>query len=247
MEQNTEQPNKPSASSLSVPVAIIIAGLLVAGSVLYTSARPQSANVAAVQNPAASAPAGDEASALKAVSSTDHILGNVNAPVKIVEFSDPECPFCKQFHETMHQIMNEYGAKGQVAWVYRHFPLVQLHSKAPREAHATECAAEIGGNDVFWKYIDRVFAVTPSNDGLDPKMLGTIAGELGLDQGRFTECMGNNRHDDTITQSTKDAMASGARGTPYSVVVTAKGKHIVLSGAQPYAAVKATIDQALSE
>ena len=84
--------------------------------------------------------------------------------MKVVEFSDLECPFCKRFHATMQQTVAAYG--GQVAWVYRHFPIDQLHSKAPKEAEATECAAELGGNDKFWAYTNRLMEVTPANNGL---------------------------------------------------------------------------------
>ncbi len=105
---------------------------------------------------------------MKPVTSSDHIFGDVNAPVKVVFYSDLECPFCKSFHETMTQIMNSsYGKDGKVAWVYRHFPLKQLHSKAPKEAEAAECAAELGGNDAFWKFINKINEVTPANNKLD--------------------------------------------------------------------------------
>ena len=115
---------------------------------------------------------------MKPISDSDHILGDKNAPVKIVEFSDTECPFCKRFHTTMQQVVKD--SNGQVAWVYRHFPLDQLHSKARKEAEATECAAEMGGNEKFWAYLNRLMEVTPANNGLDPAELLTIASYAGL-------------------------------------------------------------------
>jgi protein-disulfide isomerase len=98
------------------------------------------------------------------VSPDDHIVGNINAKIIIVEYSDLECPFCKVFHNTMHQVVE--ANNGDVAWVYRHFPIPQLHPKAFRQAEATECAWEQGGNEAFWKYTDRIFEITPSNNGL---------------------------------------------------------------------------------
>lgn len=115
---------------------------------------------------------------MKPVSSDDHILGSISAPVKIVEFSDMECPFCKRFHATMQQVVKENN--GQVAWVYRHFPLDQLHSKARKEAEATECATDQGGNEKFWAYLNRLMEVTPSNNGLDLAELLNIAAFTGL-------------------------------------------------------------------
>lgn len=110
-----------------------------------------------------------ESDSVRPVGEGEHLRGDPKATVKIVEFSDLECPFCKRFHLTMQQVMEEYS--GKVAWVYRHFPLDSLHSKARKEAEATECAAELAGNDGFWAYIDKLFEITPSNNGLDPSLL----------------------------------------------------------------------------
>lgn len=111
----------------------------------------------------------DESSNVRSVGDSDHLRGDPKATVKVVEFSDLECPFCKNFHRTMQQVMEEYSDK--VAWVYRHFPLDSLHPKARKEAEATECAAELQGNDGFWAYVDKLFEITPSNNGLDPNLL----------------------------------------------------------------------------
>lgn len=103
---------------------------------------------------------------LREVTQADHVRGEFNAPLTFVEYSDTECPFCKRFHETMQNVIKEYP--GKVRWIYRHFPLVQLHPKAPKEAQATECAGEQGR---FWEYLDRLFEVTPSNNNLDLSQL----------------------------------------------------------------------------
>ena len=102
---------------------------------------------------------GDTAGAVEvdipAVSEQDHILGSLDAPVKLVEYSDLQCPFCGRFHPTMQRVAKEYG--DQVAWVYRHFPLESIHPNARPLANASECAANLGGNDSFWKFVDAVF------------------------------------------------------------------------------------------
>ena len=90
-------------------------------------------------------------------STADHLRGNPNAPIKIVEFSDLQCPFCKAFQTTMQQVMAEYGQRGQVAWVYRHLPLTSIHRYALPWAEESECAAQLGGSDKFWEYIDTRF------------------------------------------------------------------------------------------
>lgn len=94
--------------------------------------------------------------------SKEPVRGNANAKITIAEYSDLECPFCKQFHQTMQQVMQANA--NDVKWVYRHMPLDSLHSKARIEANAAECASEQGK---FWEFTDSVFKVTPSNNGMD--------------------------------------------------------------------------------
>ena len=184
---------------------------------------------------------------IKPVSSADHIRGNPNAKVKVVEFSDPECPFCKRFHKTMNQIIDEYGKSGEVAWGYRHFPLDVIHSKARKESEALECANEQGGGAKFWAYLDRLFEVTPSNDGLDLAELPKIAEYVGLDKVQFNQCLESGKYAKRVADDLTDGVNSGARGTPYSVVVSANGEKFIINGAQPYESVKAIINQALAE
>lgn len=190
------------------------------------------------------------AGTVKPVDGNDHIRGNLEAPVKLVEFSDFECPFCKRVHATLMQVMAEYGKAGRVAWVYRHFPLDSLHKKARKEAQASECANELGGNDAFWAYTDKLFDITPSNDRLDLSLLPKIAEDLGLDRGAFEACLSGDmrggKYADHIESDYQDAISSGGTGTPYIVIVAPNGEVLPISGAQPYAAFKSIIDLALS-
>lgn len=188
---------------------------------------------------------------VKQVDSQDHILGNPKAAVRLVEYSDFECPFCKRFHPVVKQIMDEYGKDGRVALVYRHFPLDSLHSKARKEAQASECANELGGNDAFWAYADKIFEVTPSNNNLDLSLLPKLAEEIGLDRAKFETCLAGDarggKYADHIEADVQNATASGGTGTPYSVVIAANGKTFPINGAQPYRVVKSIIDLALAE
>jgi len=174
----------------------------------------------------------------------DHIRGNAGAPVTLVEYSDFECPFCKSFHATVKKVVDE--SKGQVRWVYRHFPLDQIHPvKARKEAAASECAAELGGNEAFWKFADRLFEVTPSNNKTDiDTVLPRIAREIGLDAAKFASCLASGRHDRRIEEDVQNALATGGNGTPWTLVVSKGGKVFPLSGSQPYAAVKQLVDLA---
>ncbi len=171
---------------------------------------------------------------------TDHIRGNKNAKITLVEFSDLECPFCKRVHPTMQRLLQDYD--GKVAWVYRHFPLRSLHSKAAKEAEATECASEQGK---FWEYTDKIFEVTPSNDGLDLSQLPVLAEQVGLNKKKFEECLSSGKFAAHVSQDEQDAVASGGRGTPHTVILTSDGKKIPASGALPYENFKAIIDPLL--
>lgn len=223
-----------------MPVAVIVAGALIAIAIIISSGKVGTKPVAnAPQQPVQQAVNLD---AMNPITSKDHIRGNPDAPVKIVEYSDTECPFCKRFHPTMQQVMADYGKDGKVAWVYRHFPLDQLHSKARKEAEATECAADQGGNDKFWAYMDRLMEVTPANNGLDPAELPKIAQYVGLDVTKFNECLSSGKFAQKVDEDAQNAAATGGNGTPWSIVVGKDGKKYPLSGAQPYASIKQLID-----
>lgn len=236
----------PNAASLTAPVAIVIAGILIAGAVLYSN-KGQSAG--AVEDGQGIAQAAGSTNSVRPVNDSDHIQGNPDALVKIVEYSDFECPFCKRFHETMNQIMDEYGNSGQVAWVYRHFPLDQLHPKNARiEAVASECVNELGGNDAFWRFTDRLFELTPSNDQTDVKtVIPQIVRELGINEQDFNTCMDSGKYDKHIESDIANAVETGGQGTPWSIVIAENGKTFSLSGAQPYASVKQLIEIALQD
>lgn len=100
----------------------------------------------------------------------EHILGNpATAQITLIEYSDFECPFCAKFHPTLKRIVGE--ANGNIAWVYRQFPLTQIHQHALERAIASECIAKIKGNDAFWKYADLLFKiVAPVEAPADPQL-----------------------------------------------------------------------------
>lgn len=188
--------------------------------------------------PTGDAGAGTQVTVREVDEKNDHIRGNKNADVTIVEYSDFECPFCKNFHNTMKQVIANYG--DDVRWVYRQLPLDSLHAQARKEAMATECAAEQGK---FWEYADLIFAETTSNDGLDLAKLPDYAKQVGINVTKFNECLNSNKYASAIQEDEQDAQAAGAQGTPYSVLIGPDGETVVISGAQPYSAVEAAIKQ----
>ncbi len=250
-----------------VPGAILLAGFIIAGSIYFSNKDTSAPTAVNKPNTAAKT---TTAGAPKAISADEHILGNPNAEVKIVEYSDIECPFCIRHQKTMNNIIDAYGKDGKVAWVYRHFPLDQLHPKARKEAEATECAAELGGNTSFWAMLNTIYSKTPGNNGLDAAQLPVFAKEIGLDVAKFNTCLSSGKMARTVEAQYQDGLKAGARGTPYSVVVLNNAlnkstetaltnfisqnglgdnitisndkKRIVLNGALPEAVLKTLID-----
>jgi len=189
---------------------------------------------------------GEQASNVKKVSKeTDHIRGNLNAKISLIEYSDFECPFCKRFHPTAQQVVDEYG--GQVNWVYRHFPLGFHDPLATQQAQASECAAELGGNDTFWEYTDKIYATTNSNGrGMAQEDLTTIAVELGLNQGAFQECLDSGKYSEHVRQDIQEGSLAGVTGTPGNILLNNEtGEAVTVAGAQPFSSVKAAIDRML--
>ncbi len=182
--------------------------------------------------------------AIPKVTEKDHILGNKNAKAILVEYSDFECPFCKRFHSTMQEVMKEYGDK--VAWVYRQYPL-GFHANAQKESEASECAADQGGNDAFWKYTNAIYDRTTSNGtGFALDALVPLASELGLNGDTFKQCLDSGK----FAQKVKDDMAGGAKagiqGTPGTIIIGKNGKREFIGGAFPIDQVKPLIDSVLN-
>ena len=219
----------------ALPITIVVAGLIIAGAVFWAG-KSGTAEPGSTTNP----------QDVRAYTpGTDYILGNPDAPVKIVEYYDLECSHCKLFNTTMHQIMDYYGASGKVAWVARPFPLASIHSKAPKEAEAAECAADQGGDAAYYKYVDAIFQVTPSDNGLDLAQLPVIAGQVGLNVDTFNACLSSAKFTKKISDSYQEAIKAGAQGTPYTLLMVGADS-VVLSGAQPYSSMRAAIDAVLS-
>jgi protein-disulfide isomerase len=224
-------------NSFAVPAAIVISGIVIAIAIVWSVGKSNTAQVA--QGPEA---IGD-LEAMREVTANDHVRGDLKAPVMIVEYTDSECPFCKRFHETMQEVMKKYD--GKVAWVYRHFPIPELHSKAQKESEAMECAGKLGGAGMFWNYADAIYAATPSNDGLAASELPKIAGNLGLNVAKFNTCLESGEMADRVNADKVNGESTGGNGTPWSILV-ANGKKYPINGAQPIETVSAMIDEALA-
>lgn len=233
---------------LLIPLSIVIAGLLV-GTGLYLSGGPSTTvpTPLAIQDKQ-QPEAVDTTNKIDPVTQEDHIKGNLSAPVKIVEYSDFECPFCKRHHETLKEVVKTAG-EDKVAWVFRQFPLEQLHPvKAMAAAMASECVGELGGNDAFWAFTDGYFAETLTNNRTDIEtLIPKLVTDAGVNQQAFNECFESNRHQAAINADLTDATETGGRGTPWSIIIGPTGKTYPVNGAQPAAALQQMIDFAISD
>lgn len=223
----------------SLPLSVIVAGVIIAGAVIYTNNSGSSVNYQADAGSAQPSQPIDNTAFknVEPVSNEDHVFGNKKAKIKIVEFSDFECPFCSKFHPDMKRIVEDY--KGDVAWIYRHYPL-EFHQKAMPAADASECVASKGGNDAFWKFADKVFEEFAA--GKDPEF-SAIAASVGVSKSAFESCAGKGSFDDEIKADMDDAVKSGFRGTPYSVIIVDGEPKGTIDGAQPYSQIKSLIEQ----
>lgn len=185
----------------------------------------------------------------------DYVGGNADSKVVVVEYSDPECPYCIQIHPTLERIKNNYSDK--IGFVYRHFPLTQIHSHAFDESKAITCAGSLGGNKKFFEYIDALYSYKLARQTtINPSPLlpvngkEDIAANLGLDKNAFAACLNSDEAALAVNASINDGVQAGVQGTPASFVLlkTRKGYEIVtmIEGAQSYEYIQAAIEEALS-
>jgi len=181
---------------------------------------------------------------------TDPVLGNPNAKVTIVEFSDFQCPFCRQFFvDTFSQLKQKYIDTGKVRLIYRNFPLTQIHPAAQPAALAGECANDQGK---FWQYHDKVFSEQQKRETNPAVVTKTItfgatelkawASQIGLDMTQFNQCFDGGKHTADVQVDLQAGSAAGVGGTPSFFI---DGQLLV--GAQPFDQFSQLIDRELKK
>ncbi len=177
----------------------------------------------------------------------DHIYGNTDALISLIEYSDFECPFCKSYHPNPKKVVDD--SEGTVNLVYRHYPLGFHNPGAQKQAEASECAADLGGNDAFWKYADAIYERTTSNGkGFPIENLVPLAEELGLDGEQFRECLDSEKYAQRVKDNLSEGTASGITGTPGTIIVNNEtGEVRLASGALPATQIQAKIQELLPQ
>lgn len=249
--------NKFTPIFTPVLVVLLIVGSFFLGSLTTKVKLLEKGGIAGVQAPtnnqAPAAAAAQPPAPTKGTASIDDdaVLGDKNAPITIVEFSDYECPFCKRhFDQTHQELVKKYIETGKAKLVFRDFPLSFHDPMASKEAVAANCAKEQGGDKKYYEFHDEIFKRTTSNgNGLDDAKIQTIASDLKLNIGTFTTCLSNKTMMDEVKKDIADGSAAGASGTPTFLIgkTTSDGKveGDLLIGAQPFAAFQALIDPLL--
>lgn len=212
--------------NLILPISIIVAGLIIAGAVIWTKGPQKELGLPKGEEKI------EETKTEITISEKDHLRGNLEAKVSIVEFSDFQCSFCARFHSTVQQILADYPE--QVRWVYKHFPLDQIHPQARPAAEASECAAE---QEKFWEFAD---LLVENQERLGEALFKELAVQIGLNLDQFNNCFSSRKYKDQVEADLQEGVKAGVRGTPASFI---NGE--LISGAVPYETLKAAVGRAL--
>lgn len=164
----------------------------------------------------------------------DPFIGSEDALITIVEFSDYECPYCRQWHsEVYSKLLDTYG--DQIRFVYRDFPLESIHANAKPAAEAANCANEQG---VFWDFHDKLFSMEL---GLSPEAYQEYASQLGMDEDAFQDCIESRRYQQEVQSDFDFAANLGVRSTPTFFI-----NGIAVVGAQPFEIFQQVIEKELA-
>lgn len=226
-------------STLWIAGAIIV-GILILAMVLNSGIFSNPNTEGTVKGVAGKGDIVENTGSSKVLAKGDPLLGDSDAAVSVVEFSDFECPFCKKALQSPigglkdSQMFNN----GEVNLVYKHMPLSSIHADAQKAAEASECAKRQGN---FWEYHDKLFK---NQDSLGVSSLKQYAEDIGLDTNEFNSCLDNGEAKKKVSGDLQTAKEAGGRGTPFFVITNKEtGESTSVSGAIPWNQLKSAIQQ----
>ncbi len=222
-----------------LPLSILISAVLISVSVLYANGKIGSKGGTLAAVGGGQGDAGAPANIV--LGPNDHVLGQKNAPVTIVEFADFRCPFCERFFtDAESQLVKEYVNTGKVKFVFKNYAFLGQQSTWASEA--AECAAEQGK---FWEYHDWLYTNQASESDLafySKANLIKYAGTVGLNTPQFSSCLNSDKYAEKVANDMSEGQKYGVSGTPTAFI---NGQRVV--GAQPYATFKQSIETALKK
>ena len=262
MNESSSSP-VPDGERYVLPTAILVAALIIVAGV-YLSVSPLSLQLTGIQNalnanalavknapppspspsPSPSvAPSGPGAAPASDMGRLNlaglPYQGGAAAKVKVVEFSDFECPFCRSAYPTVSQVLGNYG--NQIQFYYLNFPLTSIHPYAEKAAEAYVCARDQDAAK-SWQYYGLLFQKGQDDGtGLAVSDLKSYAAQLGLDTSKFNTCLDGGQMASVVAAEQSEGSALGVQGTPTFFI---NGVQVV--GAQPYSAFQSAIDAALA-
>lgn len=139
----------------------------------------------------------------------DPFLGRADAPVTLVEYGDYECPHCGRAHAILQTVLSTLG--DEVRFVFRNFPLAEVHPHAQIAAEAAESVAAHDGNDVFWAMHDMLFE---NQEALEPDALLEYATAVGADSTLVADDLSSGAMTERVRQEFRSGVRSGVNGTP---------------------------------
>lgn len=216
----------------------------------YEEIREQQRSTSGSESSSSTSRAQSDEVSFTRMSDTDHVRGNPDARVVLVEYCDFESPFCSRYHDTLQSLMSEYEETGDVAWVYRQFPLEPLHPNAMNLAVRAECVAEVAGEAAFWDFTDSVYAI---KEDAEPLPLGAVdeiaAAVVGANFQSYETCQQTSEIAARVDAEMQSGVEAGARGTPYTFVYQSGSTEdpVVINGAQSLTSVRGVVQELLEE
>ena len=209
-------------SGFSLPGAIIIAAIIIAGAIFMNKSSSFSGDSET-----------DPLDLVSDVTDADVVRGNEKAEITIIEYADFSCHFCAQYHPTLQRIVGE--SEGRIRWVYRHLPIFNREA-----AVASSCVARLGGDELFWKYADMLYVNT---DKFSADFYRAGATELGIDGESYDKCLRDPLLGSKIDREFAQArLLLGFNATPYTILIDKEGRKFSFAGALPYAELSTAID-----
>jgi len=249
-------------NSSTLPASIVLSSIILATSIIYHAntlsgkglslgsfKTTPTADVNPVEPTAPTADSGDPQIVTVSLDD-DPVLGNADAPVTLVEFSDYECPFCKRHADTtLPEIVKNYVDTGKVKVVFRDLPLSFHEPMASKAANAANCVREQKGDIAYFKFHDLWYTNTAANgQGVSEDKMNDYAKQAGADLTSFTKCVTDGKYNEEIKADLADATKYGASATPSFFVGKSGDKEIegeMIIGAQPYSSFQVLFDKYL--
>jgi len=184
------------------------------------------------------------------INESDHVIGAEKADVVMISYLDFQCPYCQQWHSTFNDLLEKYNE--QITFVYRHFTLGFSYSE--KLAQASECVADVGGEEAFWKFtntlyeklLDKsIYTLEGGNSIITDSSILTIAANSGASLTQVQSCLENQGTANVLEEMKAGALSAGIGGTPATIIISEKAGREIIPGALSVEEVEALLEKHL--